>query len=165
MHPRLPADVALIFIGRAALALGRGGHASGVHLHVDLEQVETKCELSWIAADLGKLVQHDENRITEDGAEAVALAAVHSHRGWRVVRRMQREECPDWWLEHTGEGSRQTIALEVSGIARGAISARLSQKLAQVAKSEGVNQRWAAVVGFQRPKASIRSSEARKRGN
>jgi hypothetical protein len=90
-------------VGRAAFALERNGHSAGVRLSLDVERVTTDALMSWPPADLSKIEQHDHNRITEDGAEAVALAAAHQHRAWRVVRRMQREEHADWLLENTGD--------------------------------------------------------------
>jgi hypothetical protein len=165
MHTRLPIDVALVIVGRAALALERNNHASGVRFSQDVERVLSDGPLSWPGADLGKMDQHDQNRITEDGAEAVALALAHGHRAWRVIRRMQREEHADWLLEDLGKGGRQVVALEVSGVDRGAIVARLSVKLAQVAKSMDVDQRWAGVVGFEQPVAALHSTKRRQRGN
>ena len=79
MHARLPTDLALVMVGRAALALERNGHASGVRVSLDLERVMSSGMLSWPGADLSKIDQHDHNRITEDGAEAVALAVAHRH--------------------------------------------------------------------------------------
>ena len=101
-------------------------------IHLDLEPAAIRGLLGWPGADLAKLEQHDHNRVTEDGAEAVALALAHRDRGWRVVRRLQREEHADWLLEETREGERRVVALEVSGVDRGGISARLAEKLAQV---------------------------------
>lgn len=121
--------------------------------------------LFWPAADLSKIDQHDDNRITEDGAEAVVLAIAHRHRAWCVVRRMQREEHADWLLEDTAGGQRQVIALEVSGVGRGSIVARLAMKLAQVAKSVDVDQRWAGVAGFEKPTAALHSYKRRRRAN
>ena len=165
MHPRLPTDLALLMVGRAALALERNAHAQGVRLSLDLERVLSSGMLSWPGADLSKIDQHDHNRITEDGAEAVALALAHRHRAWRVIRRMQREEHADWLLEDAREGVRQVVALEISGVDRGSILARLSEKLAQVAKSTDVDQRWAGVVGFEEPIAALHFAKREHRGN
>jgi hypothetical protein len=165
MHARLPVDLALVMVGRAALALERNDHASGVRFSLNLNRVVSNCLLSWPAADLGKIDQHDHHRITEDGAEAVALALAHRQQAWRVIRRMQREEHADWLLEDTAGGRRQVVALEVSGVDRGSIVARLATKLAQVAKSIDVDQRWAGVIGFEKPTAALHSSKRRKRGN
>jgi hypothetical protein len=103
---------------------------------------------------MSKIDQHDHNRITEDGAEAMALTLAHRHRAWRVVRRMQRRENADWLLE---DARGDESALEVSGVDRGSIAARLSEKLKQVAKNADVDQRWASVVGFEEPTAALRS--------
>lgn len=165
MHSRLPTDLALVMVGRAALAMERNAHTSGVRLSLDLARVLTSGLLSWPGADLSKIDQHDHNRITEDGAEAVALALVHRHRAWRVIRRMQREEHADWLLEDARDGVRQVVALEISGVDRGGILARISEKLAQVARSTDVDQRWAGVVGFEEPIAALRSTKRQRRGN
>jgi len=164
MHPRLPADLVAGIVVRAALGLQRNGHASGVRLDIDVARVQMNGCLDWPTADIEKLNQHDHNRVTEDGAEAVALALVYAARKWRVVRRMQREEHADWWLECEGEGGRQTIALEVSGVDRGPIGVRLAEKLAQVALSIDADQRWASVVGFERPKAALHPVETDDHG-
>lgn len=163
MHPELPGDVAAAMLVRAGLALQRNGHAAGVEVALQLEQAVSQGSLSWHPADMTTIEMHDHNRITEDGAEAVTLAVMHQHLEWRVVRRMQREEYADWFLERTAEAGRQTAALEVSGVDRGSIASRLTQKLAQVAKSNDVDQRWAGVVGFERPIAALESKKRGKR--
>jgi hypothetical protein len=71
---------------------------------------------------------------------------------------MQRGEHADWLLEDRRE-VRQIVALEVSGVARGSIATRLSEKLAQVRESTDVDQRWAGVVGFEEPTAALRFIE------
>jgi hypothetical protein len=162
MHPRLPEDIALLMTVRAALGLQRNGHGSPMTISLDVERVATQGLLAWLSSDLADLEQHDHNRVTEDGAEAVALAFAHRHQGWRVVRRMQREEHADWLLEHVSEGPRQVVALEVSGVDRGSIAARLAEKLSQVLRSADVDQRWAGVVGFEEPVATLRSTKEKR---
>lgn len=162
MHPRLPEDRALVMIGHAALSLQRNGHGSPVNIRLDIDRAVTHGKLAWPGSDPGFLDQHDSKRLTEDGAEAVALALCHQARGWRVVRRMQQGECADWLLEGTSDSHRQRIALEVSGVARGSITARLTQKLNQVLQSEDVDQQWAGIVGFEEPVAALRSSKVVK---
>jgi len=164
MHPELPIDVAAIMLVRAGLALQRNGHLSGVDLLLQIERVNSKGALSWKKADLTKLDQHDSNRITEDGAEAVALAVMHQDRQWRVVRRMQREEFADWLLERDGDNGNETAALEVSGVDKGSITSRLKEKLSQVAKSTDVDQKWAGIAGFEKPIAAIQSRRRTRRG-
>jgi hypothetical protein len=159
MHPRLPFDVALVMVGRAALALERNAHKQGVSLSLDLERALSSVSLLWPAADLSHIDQHDHNRITEDGAEAVALALAHRYRSWRVIRRIQRGEHADWLLTDLREAAELEIALEISGVDRGSIKARLSEKLSQVSKNTDVDQRWACVVGFEQPTAALRFIE------
>lgn len=163
MHPELPGDVAVAMLVRAGLALQRNGHATGAAVSLQLERAVSHGSLFWSHADMTTIELHDYNRITEDGAEAVTLAVMHKHLEWRVVRRMQREEYADWLLERTAETGRETAALEVSGVDRGSITSRLTQKLAQVAKSMDVDQRWAGVVGFEHPIAALESKKRGKR--
>ena len=169
MHPLLPVDVALSILGRAAFALERNVHTPGVQLAVDLERISSSCLLSWPGADLTTIDQHDFNRITEDGAEAVALAVAHRHRAWRVIRRMQHGDHADWLLEDARGDRRQEVALEValevSGVDRGSIAQRLSEKLVQVAKSVDGDERWACVVGFEKPVTALSSTKRRHRGD
>jgi hypothetical protein len=146
---------------RAALGLQRHRHETPATLRLELEQgAPETAGLAWPGTELANLAQHDHHRVTEDGAEAVALAVAHRHRGWRVVRRMQREEHADWLLEQTEEGTRQVVAFEVSGVDHGTIAARLAEKIAQVARSEDVDQRWAGVVGFELPIAALSSPDS-----
>jgi hypothetical protein len=164
MHPRLPGDMVGMMVLRAALALQRNGHGAGAELQVTIENGALHWPLLWPAADLGAASQHDDNRITEDGAEAIALAVAHQAKTWRVVRRMQREEHADWLLEHTEYRARKLVAFEVSGVDQGSIVPRMREKLIQVAKSRDVDQRWAGVVGFQRPEAALRSAKKKSYG-
>ena len=164
MHPRLPGDMATIMIVRAALGLQRNKHAPGAHFHTAVEESISRCVLNWPPAELRTADQHDDNRITEDGAEAIALALAHNTKSWRVVRRLQRGEHADWLLEHREDGTRNLVAFEVSGIATGRIADRVREKLLQVAKSSNVDRRCAAVVGFEQPEAALRSVAGRPHG-
>ncbi len=157
MHPLLPEDLTLVMIGRAALSLQKNGHGSPVSIRLDIDHAVTRGKLAWPSSDPAFLDQHDSKRLTEDGAEAIALALGSRARGWRVVRRMQQGESADWLLEDSGEGTSQRIALEVSGVARGSITSRLTQKLKQVLQSEDVDQQWAGIVGFEEPVTALRS--------
>lgn len=57
MHPLLPIDVALVMVGRAALALERNSHASGLRIDLDLERTLSNCLLFWPEADLAAMDQ------------------------------------------------------------------------------------------------------------
>lgn len=159
MHPRLPGDMAGVMVLRAALGLQRNNHSSGAELQVAIENVALRCVLRWPTADLGTLEQHDSKRVTEDGAEAIALAVAHKAKAWCVVRRLQPGEYADWLLEHKHNGARKLVAFEVGGIDHGSIASCLRIELAQVARSVDVDQRWAGVVAFKRPDAALQSVE------
>ena len=164
MHPRLPRDMAAVMVLRAALGLQRNEHASGVGFQMDIESAVSRCALLWPAADLARAEQHDSKRITEDGAEAIALAVAHKTRAWGVVRRMQQGKHADWLLEHKDNGMRTLVAFEVSGTDEQSIAAPMRKKLIQVAKATDVDQRCAGIVGFKRPEAALRSVKARTHG-
>ena len=164
MHPLLPPDMAGVMITRAALGLQRNKHSSGTALQMDVERAVLRCILAWPEADLRTAKQHDRNRITEDGAEAIALAVAHRIRGWCVRRRLQRGEYADWLLEYRGGGKKRLVALEVSGVDCGSIADNLRKELAQVAKCTEGDERWAGVVGFEKPEAALRPAEVRAHG-
>jgi hypothetical protein len=67
-------------VTQAALGLQRNRHSSGAELHMAMESAKSSCVLTWPTADLGTLEQYDSKRITEDGAEAIALAVAHKTR-------------------------------------------------------------------------------------
>ena len=154
MHTKLPTELAVLMLGQAAMALERSGHLPGARLLLEMNNIRSSGRLTWLRADLSTIEQHDRHRVTELGAETVALVLAHRYWEWRIVRRMQRREFADWLLEDV-RGNE--IALEVSGVDSGNIAARLSDKLKQVAKNVDIDQRWASVVGFQEPSVVLRS--------
>jgi len=146
MHPRLrghPTDFAKL----GALALQRAGHASPVRTGVYHGDVQDTADIEWHDQDLTLLQVLDGNRITEDGAEAVALAYASSSAGWVMKRRLQHSESADWLLHN----EERWLALEVSGIAAGDPWARLEDKKRQVARCSLAADRLAVVVAFARP--------------
>jgi len=159
MHPRLPVDMAVLMVMRASLGLQRNKHTPGITIQLTNNRAALSHVLIWPQTDDKIAVQHDYNRITEDGAEAIALAMAHKNRVWRVVRRMQREEHADWLMEYTDNGVRKLVAFELSGVDKGSIVSRVNEKLGQVAESVYVNYRWVGVVGFEKPEATLQSVE------
>lgn len=152
MHPALErvGEVEL-YRRRGVLALARARHRPGVAARVVNGKKDGLATIRWTAPKhhLPALEVLADNRVTEDGAEAVALAFVHARSEWTVSRRMQRGASADWLL--TGPArARLVLALEVSGVAEGDADARLKVKLAQVA---GVTEKGcvcaALVVGFE----------------
>jgi len=146
MHPRLrghPTDYARF----GALALQRAGHESPVRAIVYHGDKEITADLEWHSQDSTLLQVLDNNRITEDGAEAVALAYASSSAGWVMKRRLQRSESADWLLHN----EERWLALEVSGVETGDPWARLEDKKRQVARCSLAAERLAVVVAFDRP--------------
>lgn len=94
------------------------------------EATEARAEIEWAPQDAELLARTDAKRITEDGAEAVALCYVSACAGWVVKRRRQQGERADWLLLQSGRG--RALALEISGTVESDIGHRLREKRAQV---------------------------------
>lgn len=152
MHPLLPEHTAQEHVHRAALALQRR-HEPGVRLELVLDGGGSEAELRWPAYANDDAEQLDDHRVTEDGAEAVALAVVHAHHGWTVLRRLQRGDYADWLL--AVPGTQKRVALEVSGTDDGDDSARMREKLVQVLRCRAGSRRAACVVRFVEPRCSL----------
>jgi hypothetical protein len=146
MHPKLRAYRADL-VKSGALALQRAGHVSPAAAVVVHDGLETVAGIEWLAEDLRALEVLDYNRVTEDGAEAVALTYVNVKAGWVVKRRLQRGDHADWLMENE-DGS---MAVEVSGTVAGDPLGRLGEKKRQVAECSLPVYRLAVVVGFERP--------------
>lgn len=104
MHPLLPAATAADRAHCAAVGLGRHGHAPGASMAAKLDTEEHQTFLHWAVAPAAHAAQLDPNRVTEDAAEAVALALVSVARGWVVKRRLARGEAADWLLSDAERG-------------------------------------------------------------
>lgn len=154
LHPRLPRTTAQEYAHRAALALQRR-HAPGVEIDVTVAEARTRAALVWNRRSPAGAEVLDAHRVTEDGAEAVALALVHASRGWVVRRRLQREERADWLLYDAARAA--FVALEVSGTDDGDVLGRLSTKLAQVSAATAAPVRAACVVRFLEPTVVLQS--------
>ena len=154
MHPMLQrVEEAAKYRRSGARALSRAKHAPGVLARVENGGEVGQATIRWapppdvaLALDLS-----DDKRVTEDGAEAVALAFVHACSGWSVSRRIQQGGSGDWLLTSPCK-KKMTLALEVSGTVTDDARRRLTVKLAQVA---GVTEkrcvRAAVVVAFVGP--------------
>ncbi len=155
MHPLLPTSTAIEYGFRAAVGLERNGHTPGVALATRFDHEEVEALLHWLSPRSGDAEQLDKNRVTEDAAEAIALAFVHISRGWVARRRAQRGESADWWF-HDSEA--RPVALEVSGIDigdAGLVADRLKAKIKQVQQGKTPNQRAACVVVLSAPAATV----------
>lgn len=97
---------------RAVIALQRR-HRPGVTLQVTLGGKELREALSWSERPTELAQMEDFNRVTEEGAEALALALAGRQCGWSVRRRLQSRssEGADWLM---ASGTAKVI-VEVGG--------------------------------------------------
>lgn len=145
-HPKLrghPTDYARC----GALALLRAGHISPVSANIEDGGQKTVTKIEWEGEALSVLETVDSHRLTEDGAEAVALAYVHRKAAWVVKRRLQRGERADWLL---GNGTGW-MAIEVSGTITASPQSRLAEKKQQLSHCSLPAERLAVVVAFHCP--------------
>lgn len=149
MHPLLPETTAGEYAHRASLGLARHGHPTKVTLQTVFEMTSGTCDLVCTTCQKTDAEMLDDNRITEDCAEAIALAVVNVINGWVVRRRLQRGESGDWLLI---DKAGKHVALEVSGTDEGDGAARLADKAKQVAKSN-LQIKSAFVVELKPPRA------------
>lgn len=145
-HPKLrghPTDYAKY----GALALQRAGHISPVQTNIEHDGQKAATQIEWTRQDMAVLGTIDSHRVTEEGAEAVALAYVHRKAAWVVKRRLQRGERADWLLANaTG-----WLAMEVSGTITDDPQGRLAEKKQQVSHCSLPAERLAVVVAFDSP--------------
>jgi hypothetical protein len=159
LHPDLPDEVAGMMALGAAISLQRR-HEPGVVLTVALAGDSFKEELVWKKREASTANKVDENRATEDGAEAIALGVVGHHRPrWRLVRRLQSRlaEGADWLFAVDPEGG--SVVLEISGTDTGSVGGRETLKRAQAVSSPAAPRAATCVVRFLDPKASFWESE------
>ena len=141
-HPKL-AWSAIDYATMASCAFCRSGHSSPTVGSAVHEGIGSAVTIEWdTVVPLDVL---DEHRVTEDGAEAVALSYVHALGGWRVKRRLQRGEHADWLLM----ASDQYLALEVSGTVAGDVNGRLLDKTLQVSRCTIKVTKLAVIVRFE----------------
>lgn len=151
----LPRRSAAVLAFRAGIALGRR-HRPGVLMVATVEDEDLHVELRWEAPEDAEKSHQESNRVTEEGAEGLALALVCSSGGWRVVRRLQSvdQERADWLLSN----GRESLLLEVGGTDRQPLATLLKTKLEE-ARSSPLADRAApaaCVVRFLEPTAHYR---------
>lgn len=151
-HPRLLAESAADLTLNVAVALDRH-HQPGATMGVEVFGVAAQARVSWRARSPDDATMLDRNRVTELGAETIALVIVHETRGWVVSRKLQQGEFADWLLL---DRDGRKVALEVSGTDDGNAEARIREKLAQVANCTAGLTRAACVVHFLEPRAIAR---------
>ena len=148
----VPEDNATPLVHRAAVALERR-HSPGVHITGTVADAVFDEELHWRPRAPAAATYEDINRVTEEGAEAIALALASSKCAWRVQRRLQARlsEGADWLMTDTLSGA--TIVLEIGGTDEHDIEALLDRKIAQARRSpfseRGIPA--ACVIRFREP--------------
>lgn len=90
----------------------------------------------------------NEKDAPEDGACAVAIAAVHA-LGYTVVRRTRQGSGCDYLMVPHGEPENDFRKLEVSGMGAGHLPTRLKEKVAQGQGGDLQRPGMAVVVGFK----------------
>jgi hypothetical protein len=153
MHLLLSRTAAAQYAHHAALGLQRKQHPPGVGMPVWLDDQQHWSTLHWKPVPEDDAAQIDAHRITEDAAEAIALALAGAGKGWVLRRRLQRGEFADWLLIDAELG---LVALEISGVdAVDPGQRRLREKLTQVARCTVAGKRAACVVELGPPQPRL----------
>ena len=99
--------------------------------------------------------------MTEEGAEALALAVACSHRAWRIERRLQARlaEGADWLMFDQSTGSE--VILEIGGTDEQDLVSLFARKIAQARRSPfaSVGTPAACVVRFLEPSVKLWSDD------
>jgi hypothetical protein len=152
----LPADCVTPLAHRTAVALERR-HRPGVHLTGNVQETAIDEEIHWRPRTPGAATYEDINRVTEEGAEALALALACSKAAWRIERRLQARlaEGADWLLIDPATGS--TVVLEIGGTDERDLDALLALKIEQARRSPFSERGMpaACVVRFLEPSVEL----------
>lgn len=154
LHPDLPDELVGAFQMYAAIALERQRHVSGVEFLVTVSNTLVNETIVWRKRKAKDASMLDMNRVTEDGAECLALLVVGQQCSWRAVRRLQSRlrQRADWLVEIP---SGETLAFEVSGTESGPFERRIREKKAQAEAAAQAGGAAACVVRFLEPKAKL----------
>jgi hypothetical protein len=159
----LSEESASVLSHRAAVALERR-HEPGVHLIGTVQGRTLDEELSWRRRSPAAAAHEDINRVTEEGAEAIALALASSRCSWRVERRLQSR------LSEGADGllvgpSGLRLVLEVGGTDEQDLAKLLARKIEQVKRSPFATRGTPSVcvVRFLEPSAILWSNDGPER--
>jgi hypothetical protein len=143
---------------RAIIALQRR-HNDGVSLVGIVRGDAIRETLRWQKRPAALALFEDFNRVTEEGAEILALALAGQRCGWTVKRRLQssRREGADWLMT----SGTDAIILEVGGTDNDDLNARHGRKITQAQKASWPKRtvRAACVVSFVEPRVLFWSSD------
>lgn len=159
--PGLPAESAKPLAYRAVIALQRH-HEPGVELSGTVRETDVREVLAWHERPAAFAAMEDFNRVTEEGAEVLALALAARCCGWRVKRRLQSRlaQGADWLLESSGD----KIVLEVGGTDEGDLAALHDRKVRQSKAAPWPKRtlRAACVIRFSGPRVLFWSSDGHR---
>lgn len=146
---------------RAVIALQRR-HQPGIELSGTMRGQDLREALKWTERPAELAHMEDFNRVTEEGAEALALALAGRRCGWSVKRRLQSRlsEGADWLMV---SGASEVI-VEVGGTDDGDLEVLYRRKVSQAQGASWPKRttRAACVVRFVEPKVLFwRSDEPR----
>ena len=160
----LPEDAAAPLAHRAAVALERR-HRPGVRLTGALRGAALDEELQWRPRSAEAAAYEDVNRVTEEGAEAIALSLACSRCSWRVERRLQSRlaEGADWLMRDVTTGA--SVVLEVGGTDVQDRAALLGRKIEQARRSPFAAYATpaACVVRFLEPSVELWTDDGPRR--
>lgn len=139
-----------------SVCLEEQGHSVGVRLRVEGDASVDSHELRWLpATEQLRLTHADLQEATELGAAGIAILLAAQETGHAVIERAGIETGIDYWLGDAPGSVR--ARLEASGLLhgdRGRTSARVSQKIAQTARSADAGfPVYVVVVEFSAPSA------------
>ena len=131
-------------------------HLSPSTFLIDDNRVQLSASARWESPTLReRRAWADDDRTTENGAEACALAALELTRGLVAVERCRRGTGADYFVsvsEVVVDDIEDAMRFEISGTDRGAreeIVRRLRGKITQVRRGQDTRPGIAAVVGFE----------------
>jgi hypothetical protein len=157
--PGLTPALGGVFAEAAAVCLEHNKHNPGVHL---LSDGKFPCSFSmvWQPASAQQIRSHsDLQDATEFGACAIAIFVVRDQTGQVVVERSCKGTGFDFWLGAEDDLLFKNKArLEVSGILEGGeseIATRVTKKLNQLSRSDGILPGYVAVVEFSGPRVRV----------
>lgn len=156
--PGLRVETGEPLVFRAVMALQRR-HKTGVELLGTVRGNDLREALTWKKRPAALAPFEDFNRVTEEGAEIIALALAGQRCGWTVKRRLQstRAEGADWLMKSGAD----KVILEVGGTDKADLKARYGQKItqAQTASWPKGTLLAACVVSFVEPRVLFWSSD------